>query len=811
MNYFRLIVAGCWGLCVCGTTAVMAVPAAPASASPVKVAIPSERVQKQTWDAGWITLPEASPYDYGVYHFRRNFDLKDKPDSFVINISADNRYRLYVNGTPACWGPARGDQLAWNYETLDIAPLLRAGKNTLAVLVWNMGIYRPCAQLTYQTGLIVQGNGPAEEVVSTTKEQRWLARKDQAFGPLYTSFVGTGDSIRGEKFLWGWEQPQYDDSDWETARVGRAGNPYGASLYGGYDLVLVPREIPLMEETLQRIPVIRRSEGIDPSTRFIDGNDPLTIPAHTSCTILLDQTYLTNAYPELIVSGGKGACIRMSFAEALFDDNRQKGNRNEIEGRNIKNGTSKNYDLIYPDGAEHRLYRTLWFRTYRYFQLEITTADQPLVIEDLYGMFTGYPFREQGSFTSDDPLLDRIWETGWRTARLCAVETYFDCPYYEQLQYVGDTRIQALISLYVSGDDRLMRQAIRAFNLSRSWEGITKCHYPGMNPQFIPPFSLYWINMLHDYWMYRDDEAFLRSMLPGVVSILTWYEGMIDPATGMVRSRVPHWNFVDWVPAWNPPQTPGPGTPPESERYGSSIVTLHMADALRDASELMLHFGRDYEARRYDSLSRSLRESTYRQCWDPARGLLHDYIGSPSFSQHANIMGILTDAIPETDQVAVFERLNSDTTLAQATFYYRFYLTRALKKVGLGDRYSRMLGPWKQMLDLGLTTFAENPEPTRSDCHAWSSSPNYDFLATICGIEPAAPGFSKVRIAPHPGHLKRIEGRVPHPLGEIRVNLHAEKDRLTGEVVLPEGLQGDFIWAGQTLPLHSGVNSIRTR
>lgn len=103
--------------------------------------------------------------------------------------------------------------------------------------------------------------------------------------------------------------------------------------------------------------------------------------------------------------------------------------------------------------------------------------------------------------------------------------------------------------------------------------------------------------------------------------------------------------------------------------------------------------------------------------------MLHDYIGSPTFSQHANIMGILTDAIPAEQQQEVFNRIDSDTTISQATFYYRFYLTRALKKTGLADRYSSMLQPWYDMIDMGLSTFAENPEPTRSDCHAMELQP----------------------------------------------------------------------------------------
>jgi hypothetical protein len=91
-----------------------------------------------------------------------------------------------------------------------------------------------------------------------------------------------------------------------------------------------------------------------------------------------------------------------------------------------------------------------------------------------------------------------------------------------------------------------------------------------------------------------------------------------------------------------------------------------------------------------------------------------------------------------------------------------------MKKAGLREDYMAMLQPWYTMLNLGLSTFAEKPEPTRSDCHAWSSSPNYDFLATNLGIEPASPGFATVRIEPALGTLKWAEGRMPHPKGEIR-------------------------------------------
>jgi alpha-L-rhamnosidase len=95
--------------------------------------------------------------------------------------------------------------------------------------------------------------------------------------------------------------------------------------------------------------------------------------------------------------------------------------------------------------------------------------------------------------------------------------------------------------------------------------------------------------------------------------------------------------------------------------------------------------------------------------------------------------------------------------LSIASYYYRFYLARALVHSGLGDRYRDTLGPWKTMIANGLTTWAEQPEPTRSDSHAWSAHPNYDLLTIVAGILPASPDFATVRVEPHLGGLRHVE------------------------------------------------------
>jgi hypothetical protein len=109
------------------------------------------------------------------------------------------------------------------------------------------------------------------------------------------------------------------------------------------------------------------------------------------------------------------------------------------------------------------------------------------------------------------------------------------------------------------------------------------------------------------------------------------------------------------------------------------------------------------------------------------------------------------------------------------------------------------------MLRLGLSTWAENPEPTRSDCHAWSASPNYDLLTVVAGIRPGAPGFRKVRIEPHLRGLHRLDASMPHAGGAIHTLYELGAAGWSAKVTLPPGLDGELIWGTNRYPLHSGT------
>jgi alpha-L-rhamnosidase len=751
------------------------------------------------WKAHWISVEGASPFDYGVYHFRRAFDLASKPSSFVIHVTADNRYQLFVNGERAVWGPARGDLFHWRYETVDIAQYLRAGRNVLAAVVWNDGQYRAVAQISHETGFLVQGDSAREEVVNT--DQKWVGIQDRAYRPIPITYaqvngyvaIPPGEEVNAAVYPWGWEQPDYDASSWKPAVAGRNGAPRDTVDTPNH-WMLVPRSIPMPEQKPERLARVRKAEGVSVPSGFPSKPVALQAPARAKVKLLLDQNYETTAFPEMLVSGGRGARISLRYAEALWQPGRKgKGNRDEIEGKEFLGYQ----DVFLPDGGPKRLYRPLYWRTWRYIELTIETKDQPLTIEDLRGVYTGYPFVRKARFDAGSEEFQKILDVGWRTARLCGHETYMDCPYYEQLQYVGDTRIQALVSLYMTGDHRLVRNAIEQINSSRTPEGATYSRAPSALQQYIPPFSLWWIGMVHDYWMYVDDPEFVKQMLPGVRAVLSFYASYQKP-NGSLR-RMPWWNYVDWVERW--PR----GMPPMEEDGSSAAINLQLLLAYRWASELEAALGWKQLSGIYRAEAEKLRATVREQYWDSGRGLFADTPRHTQFSQHANALAVLAGVSTGAEARQVMERAIADQSLAPASIYFRYYLHLAMRKAGLGDRYIEMLGPWRKMLSDGLTTWAERDSfRVRSDCHAWGASPNIELFRIVAGIDSAAPGFRRVTISPHLGKLERVSASIPHPKGEIAVLLELRNGKLHAEVTLPEGVEGEFHWRGATRALGSG-------
>lgn len=767
-----------------------------------------QAIMQKRWPAFWITVPNESPDGYGVYLFRKAIELNARPATFTIHVSADNRYKLFVNEKLVSLGPARGDLSHWNFETVDIAPYLTAGKNILAAQVWNEGEWKPEAQITFRTGFILQGATSNEAAVNTNES--WKCVRDISYAPLrfiartyYVSGAGEIRNMAAHPRLW--QSENFDDSNWQKARQifnGLPKNVLGAfGTTNGW--MLVPSSIPQMELKDERLAkLVDVSGGVNIPAEFPAQQKEFTIPPSSSVTLVLDQSYLTNAYPHLFFSGGKDATITIGYAETMYSKHPVKGNRNETKGMQFFG----RMDSLISDGTGDQQFSSLTYRTYRYVQLKIITQSEPLVIKDFYGTFTGYPFDMKASMQDAGDEINKILSIGWRTARLCATETYMDCPYYEQLQYIGDARIQALVTLYNSGDERIVKNAINLMDFSRQPEGITLSRHPSYTPQYIPTFSLWYIGMLHDYSRYGSDLDFVKNKIGGTREILGYFKNYQQPDGSL--KNVPQWMFTDWVDnkEWRA------GTGPMSADGTSAILDLQLLWAYQVAADIETKLGIPAIGTQYQKSISQLKKTIIEKYWDKTKKLFADREEKDVFSQHANSLAILTGIVNKEDMSGLAQQLLNNKSLAPASIYFKYYLHQALIKAGLGNDYLKWLDKWRENIQMGLTTWAETSDlaNTRSDCHAWGSSPNIEFYRTILGIDSDAPGFAKVKIQPHIGSISNISGEMPHPpTGEkIAVQYKVSNGKINATINLPGKVEGRFVWKNKSYPLKPGKNPI---
>jgi hypothetical protein len=760
------------------------------------------RDQNDIWDASWVYVPGTGENTPGLYLFRKTLSLETVPESFKVYVSADNRYKLYVNEKLVSLGPAWGDIQHWNYEAVDLAPFLIAGENILAARVWNEGGFKAVAQFTYRTGFIVQGTDEQTKVINTN--ETWKCIHDKSYTPIRQRVrgyyaAGAGDKIDMNLQVKGFETIAFDDTGWKPAApvFERSRRGMGINTMEGW--TLTPSIIPPMEMTLQRLVGTRKAEGVSVPSTFPAEKTDVQIAAGTKSKILLDQSFLTNAYPTLIFSGGKNSTIVITYAEGLYNEEGVKNNRNEIEGKVIYGRT----DTIISDGSSLQEFTTLSWRTYRYVELSIETKDSPLVIKDFYGTFTGYPFEMNATLESDKKEMAKMMEIGWRTARLCAVDTYMDCPYYERLQYIGDARIQMMISYYNSGDELLAKNALNLWDQSRQADGYTFSRYPDTWGQVIPTYSLWHVSALYDYMMHGSDRDFIRAKLLGSRQILNYFVSYLD-GDGSLKN-VPGWNFTDWVPGWRS------GTGPMAEDGSSALMDLHLLLALQSAVTLEKTEGSVEFAELYNKLANQLETTIQHKYWDGSRNLYADTPDKDKFSQHTNSLAILAGVVDSQKANEIGQTMLSDTALAPASIYFKYYLHMALTEAGFGDDYLEWLDIWRKNMELGMTTWGEDSqvETTRSDCHAWGSSPNIEFFRIVLGIESDAPYFEKVKIEPHLGSMEKISGTMPHPEGTISVAYDLSGGKLEAEIMLPSGIHGTFVWEGKVYELKGGSNLIR--
>ena len=772
---------------------------------------PEAKYVVEKWPtAMWVTCHDIAEADYSVTMFRRSFDLAAKPESFIIHVSADNRYKLYVNGKNASIGPHGSDWRHWRYETLDIAPYLQAGSNTLAAEVHNWGPDRWFGCMSIRTGFMMRGATDKESMVNTSADGNWKAKENPAYAPLAVNWIfgvdivggfyasNPGDSVRLSAYPQGdWRLSSFDDSGWKPTKwLWNVSNTND----GGFFWLMTPRTTPQVQQEQVRFKKTARTEGIALPAKFVNGNAPITVPANSKVSLLLDYETVTMGFPELIFSGGKDAKITIHYAENLYNPDLSKGDRNVIEGKHIKGLR----DVIVADGRTDFKFAPTWYRTFRFVQIGVETAAEPLILNDYYNMATASPMKRRAIFDCDDKEYKKIDEIGWRTAAICTQDNLMSDAYYEQMMYVGDSRVHAMVNLYMTGEEIWLRNAIEQFDYSRMPDGnITSC-YPLKSTFVHPTFSLVWVDMLHDFMMHCSDKEFVKRYAQSIRSTLNWFDNNLLP-NGLVGKPVGSY-FVDW---YNDEPFAGSGLYPGSKEGNSALVTLHYAATLLRAAELFDYIGLSREAIACRQNANKVKADVVAACWNEKRGLFAENPDMKFYDERATIMAITARIFDEPQQKELFQRCLEADDISKSVYYFRNNHFNEMRRLEMGDEIDKVLDIWKDLLPLNMTTVPERIARQRSDAHPWSAAPCIAFVKVTAGIAPAEPEYKSVEIAPAFGKLSFIKASYPHYLGDIKVDLKkTKKGGIEGTVELPEGLAGTFKYGDIMIDLTSGPRKI---
>jgi hypothetical protein len=768
------------------------------------------------WPCKWVSLPSPAPAAPFVSAYRCRFSVAARR-AVRVHVSADERYRLFLDGSPVGRGSERGDRNNWFYETYEWT--LEPGEHVLVAQVWSLGSLRPWGQIHVYDGFICSPEGDDVLIASLgTGVAAWEAKRLDSYafrdaGTDTGTSMGGGPSvdIDGAKYDSLWRTG--DGSGWRHVIPQWAGNS-GFHLHTLRRLHRMrPARLPAMLERpvdLARarvraidtapLPALYAHDTADPAAAqpwmdLVAHGRPVRIPPHTTCRVLFDLDDYVCFYPILRTSGGGGGEVAVAFSEALFDTAGQKGPRGAVVGRRMQ----ANFDRLLPASNGVGELDTLWWRCGRYVSLTITTADVPLSIEHFSLIETRYPAEFESSFDSDDPQLADILKLCWRTIQVGTHEVFIDSPYYEQMMYVGDTRNESLVWYTGTTDARIVDKCIRIFGASRVGpSGLVVSSYPSEVGQLIPPFAMMWIIALHEYAMWRDGAHLVRDMLPHLRGVLEHLLAYLSTDNGLFASP-PGWNWIDHAfPNWTPPGGKAGGF--------SAPINWQLIWALRTAAELETKYGEPEMVTRYTRHARGLAAACSEHFWDARRGLFADDVPRTSYSEHTQALALLSGMADPGQRTAIATNMFTATDLIRPTTYFNCHVIDAARTVGRSDLFFERLSIWRQMLALDYKATPEEFPHSRSDSHAYSAHPLYHLYATVLGIRPAAFGFQRVTVCPQLGPLTRASGKLVHPRGAIEVTVHRAGDTLETQIILPPDTSGELLGHNVTHPLRPGNN-----
>ena len=766
--------------------------------------------------------------------FRHVIDLDVVPAHAPADITVDGRYKLFVNTVAAGRGPVRCSPLAQRYDSYDLAPLLHAGRNVVALLVHTYGVDTAFHEEVRGLWRSVFGDGGLwidGPVVNT--RGAWKVMQTHAWEqdtPRANGSLGFIEWLDARELPADWAGLAFDDGGWDDARPMIAGGGGPEAPFGGIEMqpfpILMPRGIPALHETFVRARAIRWVKGqlaqpALPIYRRLYDETLVDLPAGAASAIeellqsdnasatcrttdgvdvafTIDFGRILTGYPTIDFEARGGEMIELACSERLPNEWHAAVDPDARIVRSPLLGHDAHLIRYVAREGRQQAQRFEWCAI-RYMHVVVRNAPDGITIRKLGAVATNYPVVERGRFQCSDPMLTKLWAAGAYTLRQCMHDAWEDCPSREQRQWLGDVTIENLAAWAAFGDSAAPLTAkylIQAAESQRP-DGLTQMFAPGDHQHdaiLIPDWTLQWILCAADHWTLTADLATMDAIWPSIQKALTWFERVAGP-DGTVTD-MPYWHFMDWA---------GFGRQDEA-----LALNAQLAGAYRAAAVIGHAVGSGRTATRYAERAATITAHLDDGHWDGDRGVWVDMVDrqtgnrKPRTSQHgvaalalwgdpdeariARAFDWATDAARETATpappvVPFGDALDEQRGVVMANTFYGHFVCEALVRHGRATTaLASIRRRFGRMIDAGSTTLWEAMTPWASLCHGFSASPTYFLSRHMLGVSPATPGFGKIVVRPDLMDLDFAEGIVPAGGHDIGIALRRTSSGFEAEI-----------------------------
>ncbi len=704
----------------------------------------------------WIWKPGASASS--VVRFRKTLTIDGSLKLARAWITADVRYRLWVNGQLASRGPAdvgrdydTGACGPWFEDARDLTRFFHEGENLVAVEVFGHPVVssegttgKPGLKVDFKFG---DANG---EIQTAGTEASWSCAEAS---DLDQSNAKNGFRIDLTQEPAGWQTIAFTEAGWSASQV----------MHRDQAKTLVSELPEPLEAILPATGFTRVSSGVKPNLK--------TAGAHfeNDGTYTVQYGHILSGYVGLRVNGHLGTRLLIT------------PNEHDAPGAN------RSADIVLRDGEQ--VVDLPYMDSFSVINIKAVGVSKALDIGDVRCVFTSFPVRYLGEFSCSRPDFNRMWEVCRWVTQICMQTHHLDSPHHQEpISDAGDYLIESLNSLYAFGEGTLARQDLK--KIARTLE-------QRKYQSFHTSYSLLWLRMLMQYYEFTGDSAPVTELAPHVFALLDRFEGYIG-STGLI-SEAPNYMFMDWV------EIEGFGAHHPPAVIGQGYMTALYYQALGDAIKVAEQVHDSTRVARFQDLRSRIKKAFDTELWSPEKGLYRDGKAfqtkiapnqwlpadkqMETFSTQGNTLAVSCGlASPDRAREVMKSVLGRADMNCQP--YFMHFVFEAMAIAGLFEKEAvRQIERWQIVPD----TQSFHEMWTVGDLsHAWNATPMFQMSGRILGVQPTAPGFAKFRIAPQPCGLKWAKGKVPTPHGPISVSWEALESGLKLKFNVPSGTQAEI-------------------